>query len=126
MARQAGLVQRLQSGRSTGGGTVVQRVMAKGGSVDVNPEFSSGNQVVSRIEQFYKLGDTKSTVGIAKESVLTDAGDLWQASDAPEGKARVYKTPVDKGKPRGWQANFWERPADGGEPTHNFHVSMRS
>lgn len=110
---------------ATGLGHIVQRLQAKGGTDEVNPEFFNAKDANDRLEFYYKLKHTAATAGIASKAVLDGTGALWAVSAAPEGKERVYKTPVFKDKKRGWQANYWERPEGGGKETHNYHISMK-
>jgi hypothetical protein len=104
--------------------SAIQLRQAYQGGDDLNPEFETGKAAFDRMIAFIKMGVTSYTVGIGNKKVCNEAGELWEKSEAPEGMVRQYLAPEFKDKKRGWQANFWEKPANGGQETINLHLSM--
>lgn len=80
------------------------------GSTQVNPTFTSADEVSMRMAVYIAAGAVGTTFGIATAAVADAAGPGWVAG-AAAGRARVYLRPQYKDRLRGYQANYQERDA---------------
>jgi hypothetical protein len=119
--------ERVRPSQSMKHGTpVIQRVQALKGSTHVAPELGDANDIITKLNLYRALAPRREdTIGIAHRKDITGAGALWVG--AVPNPNRRYLAPEDKGKPRGYQANFIEKAAAAGwvNPDYNLHVSSR-
>lgn len=93
------------------------------GRNNVNPEFTSAQDIVNRINAQPAGAGQQPTIGIAKEQYLIECGRLWMAQIIVPGRTYGYYAASYKDPARGVQANYLIY--DNGATILNAHVSKK-